>query len=67
MIFKEMVELLRINCGVEIRDESNCNVCFCESNSRGIEPYLDKEVVEWFVASSNTFCVGLNLGRSDEE
>lgn len=71
MTFGEMISKLRTDCGVAIRDENDNAVCECWTNSKGTEPYLDKEVLEWFVPavsfSKNTFGVCLKLEGEGEE
>lgn len=46
---KHLIELLRIKHEIEIRDKDNYRLFNCLSNSQALEPYFDREVVEWFV------------------
>ena len=48
MKFKEMIDTLSQGYTVSIRDEENENVCNTRTNSKGIIPYLDKDVIKWF-------------------
>ena len=68
MKLNDMVEKLRKTVVVEIRDQDNYNICTCHTNSKGIGPYLGKEVIEWFPFNEDSFygpnfCVLIN----DEE
>lgn len=48
MKFKEMTDTLTQGYSVAIRDEENENVCSARTDSKGIIPYLDKDVIKWF-------------------
>lgn len=48
MIVKEMTKTLKIDRNIEFRDSSGMRICIANSDSKGIEPYLDKEVTLWF-------------------
>lgn len=48
MKFKEMIDTLSQGYTVAIRDEENENVCNTRTDSKGIIPYLDKDVIKWF-------------------
>lgn len=71
MKLKDMINKLRIPCQIKIRDSENNSICDCESNSKGVIPYLDLEVVEWFVYTLthdiNTICVLVNDVRGGRE
>lgn len=64
MKLKDMVEKLRKSEIVEIRDHDNYPICTCCTDSKGIQPYLDNEILEWFVFSDGiyypNFCVLIN-------
>lgn len=64
MKLKDMLNELRIPCTVRIRDLDNEPICICGSDSKGIVPYLDLEVAEWFIYclenEKNTICVLVN-------
>lgn len=64
MKLKDMINTLRMPCTVRIRDLDNDPVCICDSDSKGIVPYLDLAVVEWFIYylqnEKNTICVLLD-------
>lgn len=49
LLLKHMIETLRMTHEIEIRDKDNCRLFNCQSNSQALEPYLNREVVEWFV------------------
>ena len=55
MLFGEMINKLRTNTTFEIRDEDNNKICIVESNSKGVNPYLDCEVVQWFIYARALF------------
>lgn len=57
MILEEMVIKLRIPCLIEIRDSNNISICEALSDSKGVDPYIDCKVVEWFIRNANTVCV----------
>ena len=44
----DMTYSLRIPCLIEIRDKDNTKICTCGTDSKGIDPYVNYEVVEWF-------------------
>lgn len=50
MKLRDMISILRtIDYNrVEIRDEEGNEITTCKTNSKGIEPYLDCEITEWF-------------------
>ena len=53
LTLKDLIELLRFEHEIEIRDEDNYKLFNCPSCSRrALEPYFNREVVEWF-ASKN--------------
>ncbi len=65
MTLKDMVEKLRKSEVVEIRDHDNYLICTCHTDSKGIQPYLENEISEWFVFSDSVFygphfCVLIN-------
>ena len=48
MKLKELIDTLLSDCNIAIRDENNENICTTRSNSKGVIPYLNKEVIKWF-------------------
>lgn len=52
VVLKDLIELLRFEHEIEIRDEENYKLFNCPSYSKALEPYFDREVLEWF-ASEN--------------
>lgn len=65
MTVKDMVEKLRMPKMVEIRDHANYFICTCKTESKGITPYLENEVIEWFpfddsVFYGPNFCILIN-------
>lgn len=58
MKFGDMLHTLRTRCKIEIRDKENTGVCICQSDSKGVDPYINYDVVEWFPATDSTLCVG---------
>ena len=71
MKLKDMLNKLRIPCTVIIRDLDNDPICTCGSDSKGIVPYSDLEVAEWFIYylenEKNTICVLVNDVRDEVE
>ena len=55
MKLKDLLDTLRTEGRVEIRDQDNNSVCVCETDSKGVEPYRELKVVEWFVFSPSPF------------
>lgn len=49
---KDLIELLRMDHEIELRDEDNYRIFICSSNSEALKTYFNREVVEWF-ASEN--------------
>ena len=47
----KVIDLLRITATIEIRNEENMMICICRSDSQGIDPYRNMNVIEWFVNS----------------
>lgn len=45
----EMLNALRIQANVEVRDEENVELFTCNTQSEVLRNYLNWEVVEWFV------------------
>jgi hypothetical protein len=65
MTVKDMVEKLRMSKLVEIRDHANFFICICKTDSKGITPYLENEVIEWFPFGESdfygpNFCILIN-------
>lgn len=52
LLLEHLIETLRLEHEIEIRDEDNYKLFNCSSNSRALEPYLNKEVLEWFVVGN---------------
>lgn len=69
MKLKEMIDLVGIPCFVKLRNSDNEPICDFDSNSKGILPYADLEIVEWFVYNlennKNTICVLVNTGEEE--
>ena len=53
VVLKDLIELLRMEHEIEIRNEENYRLFDCPSNSQVLEPYFNREVVEWFAVE---FC-----------
>lgn len=54
MKLSDVLNNLRIDCTIEIRDKDNMEICTCDTNSKGVDPYINCEVVEWFPVISST-------------
>ena len=50
----DMLHILRIDCIITIRDKDNIGICTCMTNSKGVDPYINCEVTEWFPCVSST-------------
>ncbi len=48
MTVRDMIGHLRTQEKVLIRDDMNYNIGIFDTNSKGLEPYLDREVGDWF-------------------
>lgn len=48
MTVRDMISRLRTQETVLIRDETNYNIGIFDSDSRGLEPYMDRSVGDWF-------------------
>lgn len=48
VVLKDLIELLRMEHEIEIRDKDNYRLFNCLSNSQALEPYYNKKVIEWF-------------------
>lgn len=49
MTLRDMISTLRTeNERVEVRDEEGYEIMTCRTDSKGITPYLDYEITEWF-------------------
>lgn len=71
MKVKEMVNTLRITSEIEFRNSENYTICKAKSDSEGVNPYLEREVIEWFVFSKTIPTLKVNsdicLILEDEE
>ena len=61
MKFSDMLDRLRIHTYVTIRDNENMEVCKCKTDSKGVEPYIDYDVIEWFPCLDCGFVVLLDI------
>lgn len=53
MKLKDMIDILLQDYSIAIRDYNDNNVvCVTRTHSKGIIPYLNKEVVMWFPSST---------------
>ena len=55
-----MLHILRIECTISIRDRDNIGICTCTTNSKGVDPYINCEVVEWFPSVASK-CIGSDM------
>ena len=44
----DILHILRFECTIGIRDKDNVGICTCDTNSKGVNPYVNCEVIEWF-------------------
>ena len=70
MKLKEFVGTMKSPCSMELRDSEDNSICMLISDSKGIIPYLEKEITEWLVydmsrVRSGELCVYLDLGDSE--
>ena len=64
LLLKHLIETLRIDHWIEIRGEDNYELFNCRSNSQALEPYLDREVIQWFAYDNRKIVV--LIGEEDE-
>ena len=50
----DILRILRFEINIEIRDKDNNSICICNTNSKGVDPYVNYEVVNWFPVIMNT-------------
>lgn len=55
MTLKEFTDLMctNVEMSIELRDTDNQEICTCKSGSKGIKPYEDCNVNEWFTNLNN--------------
>lgn len=56
---KHLIERLRMEHEIELRDENNYRLFNCSSNSQALEPYLNRKVVEWFAYESGKVVISI--------
>lgn len=49
MKLREMIGTLRVHQRVLIRSSDGYDICSCKTESKGVIPYMDDNVVEWFI------------------
>lgn len=59
MTLNDMIKFLRKTCDIEIRDHDNYRICETSSDSKGVIPYLNYEIIEWFPLLDSTFQMGM--------
>lgn len=59
MTLNDMIKNLRKNCAIAIRDHDNFRICENSSNSKGVIPYLNYEIIEWFPMIDSTYEMGM--------
>lgn len=52
VVLKDLIELLRMEHEIEVRDKDGYRLFNCSSYSEALEHYYDREVVEWFASDS---------------
>lgn len=52
VLLKHLIERLRFDHEIEIRDENNYRLFNCLNNSQALEPYFNRKVIEWFVITN---------------
>lgn len=52
LLLKYLIETLRMEHEIELRDEENYRLFNCSSNSQALEPYFNREVIQWFVSEN---------------
>lgn len=69
MTLRDMVNSLRVSgrYRVEIRGSENCEILTCNTNSQGIEPYLDRKVLDWFPGSAPFKVCDFTVMLSDDD
>ena len=50
---------MRNKCEIQIRDHDNFRICETSSDSKGVIPYLNYEIIEWFPMIDSTYEIGM--------
>lgn len=48
MTVNDMLSKLRTEKRIEFRNEGNREICVASSTSEGIDPYLNREIIQWY-------------------
>lgn len=51
MTVRNLIYSCRDNCTILFRNEEGFNICSTEIRSEGVKPYLDREILQWFIFS----------------
>lgn len=49
LLLKHLIETLRFEHEIELRNEDDCRLFNCPSLSEALEPYYNREVLVWFI------------------
>lgn len=68
MIVQDLVDTCRDRyCEVLLRNEEGFNICQTDINSEGIEPYLKREIIQWFTTKGLSIDICLYLKNKSNE
>lgn len=56
---KHLIELLRMEQEIQIRNKDNYRLFDCSNKSQALEPYLNREVVNWFVYQNGRIVISI--------
>ena len=64
VVLKDLIDLLRMEHEIELRDEDNYRMFNCPSYSQALEPYYNRKVNVWF--ASDNLRVVILIGEENE-
>lgn len=64
VLVEDLIVTLRMAHEIEIRDNDGYRLFTCPSNSLALEPYLTREVIDWF--ASEMCKVVISIGEGEE-
>lgn len=65
LLLKDLIETLRFEHEIEIRDENGYRLFNCPSTSQVLEPYFNRKVIDWFVYIENFRKVVISIGEEE--
>ena len=70
MKVKEFVETMSRSCKVVFVNSEEDEICHCDSQSEGVKPYYDREVIRWRVSNlwNTTYAIVIVIrGEGNED